>query len=69
MLQIVTAEKVDEKNQVICLVSMFRSCILVVRLSKKITSVRNLSLFKQFTYMYLEGLVIYFQKVVLFIML
>ena len=35
MLQIVRAEKVDEKNEVICLVSMFPSWVMVRKLSKK----------------------------------
>ena len=30
------AVKVDEKNGVICLVSMFPSCVMVLKLSKKI---------------------------------
>ena len=34
-----------------------------------LTSARNLSLLKQFTYIHLKGLVTYFQKMVLFIML
>ena len=36
MLQTVRAEKVDEKNRVICLVSMFPSCVMVPKLSKKV---------------------------------
>ena len=35
MLQTVRAEKVDEKNGVICLVSMFPSWVMVFKLSKK----------------------------------
>ena len=35
MLQTVRAEKVDEKNGVICLVSMFPSWVMVCKLSKK----------------------------------
>ena len=35
MLKTVRAEKVDEKNGVICLVSMFPSWIMVFKLSKK----------------------------------
>ena len=35
MLQTVRAEKVDEKNGVICLVSMFPSWVMVLKLSKK----------------------------------
>ena len=36
MLQIVKEEKVDGKNGVICLVSMFPSWIMVCKLSKKV---------------------------------
>ena len=36
MLQTVRAEKVDEKNGVICLVSMFPSWVMVLKLSKKV---------------------------------
>ena len=36
MLQTVRAEKVDEKNGVICLVSMFPSWVMVRKLSKKV---------------------------------
>ena len=36
MLQIVRAGKVDEKNGVICLVSMFPSWVMVLKLSKKV---------------------------------
>ena len=35
MLQTVRVEKVDEKNGVICLVSMFPSWVMVFKLSKK----------------------------------
>ena len=35
MLQTVRAEKVDEKNGLICLVSMFPSWVMVCKLSKK----------------------------------
>ena len=76
ILQSVKPEKVDKKNGVICLVSMFPSRVMVLKLSKKmhfwnflLTSVRNLSLLKQFTYMHLKSLVTHFQKMVLFIML
>ena len=37
MLQSVRAEKEDEKNGVICLVSMFPSWVMVLKLSKKVT--------------------------------
>ena len=36
ILQIVRSEKVDEKNGVICLVSMFPSWVMVLKLSKKV---------------------------------
>ena len=36
MLQSVRAEKVDEKNGVICLVSMFSSWVMVRKLSQKV---------------------------------
>ena len=35
MVKTVRAEKVDEKNRVICLVSMFPSWVMVLKLSKK----------------------------------
>ena len=67
MLQTIRAEKVQEKNGVICLASMFPSRIVVLKLFKKyifcdfvLTSGRNLGLLKQFTYIH--------QKIVLFIM-
>ena len=57
MLQTVRAEKGNEKNGVICLVFMFPSWVVVLKLSKKVhiwnfvlTSARNLSLLKQFTH-------------------
>ena len=59
ILQTVRSEKVDEKNGVICLVSMFLSWVMVLKLSKEciscnfvLNSARNLSLLKQFTYMH-----------------
>ena len=76
MLQTVRSGKLDERNGVICLVSIFPSWVMGLKLSKKVgfcnfvlTSARNLSLLKQFTYMHLKGLVTHFQKMVLFIML
>ena len=36
MLQTVRAEEVDEKSGVICLVSIFPSCVMVFKLSKKV---------------------------------
>ena len=35
MLETVRAEKVNEKNGVICQVSMFPSCVLILKLSQK----------------------------------
>ena len=71
MLQTGRTEKVDEKNGVICLVSMFSSRVMVLRLDclKKyvfknfeLTAARNFSLLKQFTYTYMKDLVTHFQK-------
>ena len=36
MLQTVRVEKVDETNEVVCLVSMFPCSVMVFRLSKKV---------------------------------
>ena len=56
------SDKGDEKNCVICLVSMFLSWVMVLKLSKSVyfcifvlTSARDPSVLKQFTYMYLKG--------------
>ena len=64
------------KNGVIYLVSILPSWVMVPELSKTcffcnfvLTSARNLSRLKQFTYSDLKGLVTNFQKLVLFIML
>ena len=53
MLQAVKTVKLDEKNRVICLVSMFASCVMLLKLSKKcsfgnfvLNSERNLILLK-----------------------
>ena len=70
-------EKVDEKNGVICLVSMFPSWIMVLKLSKKVhflqfcadLSKKSKFIKAIFTYMHLKGLVTHFQKMVLFIVL
>ena len=76
MLETVRGEKVVEKNVVICLVSMFSSWLMVLKLSKKcifcnfvLTLSGNSSLLKQFTYIHLKVLVMHFQKMVLLIML
>ena len=34
MLQTIRAENVDDQNEVICLVFMFSSCVMVLKLSK-----------------------------------
>ena len=64
------------KNGVICLASILPFWVTVLKLSKKcffcnfvLTLARNLSWLKQFTYMPLKSLVMYFQKLMLFIML
>ena len=36
MLQTRRAEKVYEKNGVVCVVSMFPSCVMILKLSKKV---------------------------------
>ena len=53
-----------KKNGIIYLVSVFPSWVMTIQLSKKrifgnfvLTTARNLSPLKQFTYMYLKGLV------------
>ena len=58
--KIVRAEKVDESNGVICLVSVFPSWVMVVELSKKV-------FFS--SYMHLKGLFTHIQKMILFIIL
>ena len=77
MLQADRAEKVDEKNGVICVVFMFPSWVMILELSKKVhffqfcadLSKKSLSMLKQFTYMHLKRLVMRFQKMLLFTML
>ena len=75
MSQTIRAERVSRKNGIICLVSMFLSRVMVIKLSKKVhfcnfmlTSPRNLNILKQFTYMRLRGLITHFQKMVLFML-
>ena len=41
MLQTVSTEKVDEKNGVICLSFKFYSCVMDVKLSKKVYLVQS----------------------------
>ena len=69
MLQTVRAQKVDEKNWVISLVSMFLSWVMVLKFYKEVifcnfvlTSAGNLTLLKQFTYMHLTVLSTLFRK-------
>ena len=76
MLQKVRAKKIDEKNGVVCLVSLFPSCVWSLNCLKKcsfcnfaLSSAGKLSLLKQFTYMHLKSLVMHFQKMVMLIML
>ena len=71
MLQTVRAEKVDERNGVICLVSMFLPELWSLNGPKKcifcnfvLTSARNISPFKQLIYMLLKGLITLFQKMI-----
>ena len=58
MLQTVRALKVDDKNEVICLVSMFLSWVMVFKLSKKehflqlCADLRNKSKFLKVIYIY-----------------
>ena len=75
MLQTVRAEKVNEKNGVICLVSMFHSWVMVFNLSKKIHFLqycadlsKKSNSIKAITDIGLKGLVTHFQKMVLLIM-
>ena len=60
-----------EKYGVICLVSIFPSWVMVLKLSKivhfwnfALTSGRNLSLLKLFPYMHLKILIAFFQKMI-----
>ena len=73
MLRTGWAEKVDTKNGVICIIFMFPSLVMILKLSKKcIFSIlcwpqqKNLSKLKQFTHKYLKGLVKRFQKMVFY---
>ena len=76
MLEADRAEKIDEKNVVICVVFIFPSWVMILKLSKKcIFSIlcwpqqKSLGMLKQFTYMHLKRLVMRFQKMLLFTML
>ena len=68
--------KSRSRIRVICLVFMFSSWVMVLKLSKKWHFLKFCADFskesmsiKQFAYIHLEGLVTHFQKMVLFIML
>ena len=74
MLQTVRAEKVDEKMGSFAQFPCFLSDLWSLNCLKKcifcnfvLTSARNLSLLKQFTYMHLKVLITLFQKMVWFI--
>ena len=66
-----------KKFGVICVVSMFPSWVMILKLSKKVhfcqfcadLCKQNLIMLKQFTYMHLKGLVTWFQRMLLFLML
>ena len=63
MVQTITAEKVDEKNGVICLVTMFPSWIMSLNFIKKFKELSKKSKSVKATYVYApKGLVLYFQK-------
>ena len=75
-LQAGTAEKVDEKNGVVCVVFIFPSWVMIFKLSRKVrffkfvlNSAKKPKMLKQFTYKHLEGLVTHFLKLLLFTML
>ena len=74
ILQTVRVENMDEKNGVICLVSMFISWVMVLKLSRKgifcnfvLISAKTLSLWRQFAYMHLKVLIALFQKMICFL--
>ena len=70
MLQTVREEKCDEKNGVICLVSMFSLLSKKVHFLQFCADLSKISnLLKQFTYMHPKGVATHFYKMVLFIML
>ena len=73
MLQTVRGDKVDEKNRIICLVSMFPSWLWFLIVEKSVflqfctDPERNLILLQQFTYTHLKVLITVFQKMIWFI--
>ena len=76
MLQTVRVEIVDEKNEVICLLSRFPFWVIVIKLSKKVEIFAILCWAQQEIYVYQSNLhicvyiylVTRFQKMILFIM-
>ena len=73
MLQSGRVEKKDEKDRVICIVFMFLSWVMILKLFKKVHFLilccpqqTNLNTLKQFTYMHLKRLVTCFHKMLLF---
>ena len=71
--QTVRPQKVDEKNGVICLISIFLSWVMVLKFPKIVhfckfvlTSARNINILKQFISIDLKDLVMLFQKIVFF---
>ena len=75
MLQTVRAEKIDEKNGVICLVSMFTSWVMVLKLSKKVhflqfcADSKKKSKSMKINYIYASKCLITYFKEMVFIML
>ena len=75
MLQAVRGGKVDEKNVVICLVSMIPSWVMVLKLSKNVHVCQFCADFSKkyksikAIYIHLKGLVKHFEEMILFIML
>ena len=71
--QTARTQKLDKKNRVICLVSFFDYCALVLKLPKvahfgkfMLTSTRNLNLLEKFIYNHLKDFIMLFQKTVCF---
>ena len=74
VLQTVRAQKVDGKNGIIFLISIFLSWVMVLKLPKIVhvfkfvlTSARNLNILKEFISIHLKYLIMLFQKMVFFI--
>ena len=74
MLQTVRVEKVDEKTGIICLVFMFPSCVMVLKLSKKVHFLQFCVDFrkkpksvKAIYILHLKVLITIFQKMISFI--